>query len=648
MITAEEQAGRTELSFSEEGLKLFFERETHRFLLTLRDDQGREKTFAFKPGRFVTADEKEFSLAEADPEKTEVKIWEKGRGAGIDVLYKDFGPRRISFICRFWLPAESEALMAEWIPLDEGRNEGPEAQRFYWPVPELQDSGYVVLPLQQGVIIPYSWPNEVMKIPFDGQFCTSSAYMPWVGQVGRKGAAWQMIAETPYDGGYKILHPAGGPTKELSFYWLKSLGKWREKRVVRLYFDTADCDYNKQAKRYRAYVKEIGHFTSLAEKIRRNPTVEKLIGAAVVHMGIKTHVAEDSSFFDPKNPEKNDSLVTFAEREKEVRELMELGAGKFYFHVDGWGEPGYDNKHPDIFPVCKEAGGMEGLLKLARTVREGGNLIGLHDQYRDYYFSADSFSRDEAVTDAEGKNPEHARWAGGHQTYLCGTLAPYYLKRNFGELMREGFKPDCSYLDVFTCNEPDECFSKEHPASRRDCLEGRLACFAWLNSQGIVPSSEECTDWAMRELVFCHYGPHHFMLQKPGTPRSGLPVPLFNLVYHDAMMLPWPMEPAEEFREDMMLYALLNAGMPYLIRDAAYPGIDGAFSEVQRKEFLKAKIERTKVVQRLQARLAHEEMVSHHFLDTDGPSRQETVFGDGTRVLVDFAKGEYAIQYPED
>ena len=28
-----------------------------------------------------------------------------------------------------------------------------------------------------------------------------------------------------------------------------------------------------------------------------------------------------------------------------------------------------------------------------------------------------------------------------------------------------------------------------------------------------------------------------------------------------------------------MLYALLNGGAPYLVRDAAYPNIDGAFDE---------------------------------------------------------------------
>ena len=36
--------------------------------------------------------------------------------------------------------------------------------------------------------------------------------------------------------------------------------------------------------------------------------------------------------------------------------------------------------------------------------------------------------------------------------------------------------------------------------------------------------------------------------------------------------------------EDYMLYALLNGGAPYLIRDAAYPNFDGAFDGANREK----------------------------------------------------------------
>ena len=47
--------------------------------------------------------------------------------------------------------------------------------------------------------------------------------------------------------------------------------------------------------------------------------------------------------------------------------------------------------------------------------------------------------------------------------------------------------------------------------------------------------------------------------------------------------------------EDYMLYALLNGGAPYLIRDAAYPNFDGAFEDSIELQ-LEEDIRRCKVV----------------------------------------------------
>ena len=67
-----------------------------------------------------------------------------------------------------------------------------------------------------------------------------------------------------------------------------------------------------------------------------------------------------------------------------------------------------------------------------------------------------------------------------------------------------------------------------------------------------------------------------FMLRPAETPKKGIPVPLFNLVYHDCVIEPWMMDHVSK-DEDYMLYALLAGGAPYLVRDGAYPNTDGAF-----------------------------------------------------------------------
>ena len=146
----------------------------------------------------------------------------------------------------------------------------------------------------------------------------------------------------------------------------------------------------------------------------------------------------------------------------------------------------------------------------------------------------------------------------------------------------------------------------------------------------------------MKELVFCHYGPYDFMLRAPGSPKKGIPVPLFNLVYHDCLILPWPMDHGEG-QEDYMLYALINGGAAYLDKDGAYPGIDGAFDDAARNRELDESIARYRVVADLQEKVAKLELVRHEFDESDW-RRQKSVFADGTEVSVNLADGSFEIR----
>lgn len=96
------------------------------------------------------------------------------------------------------------------------------------------------------------------------------------------------------------------------------------------------------------------------------------------------------------------------------------------------------------------------------------------------------------------------------------------MRRNLTEIKNHGIHLDGAYLDVFTCNEGDECDNPRHRMSRKECYENRKKCFDFLISRNILPSSEEASDWAMKSLVFCHYAPYSFMLQTPGTEQIGV------------------------------------------------------------------------------------------------------------------------------
>lgn len=571
------------------------------------------------------------------------ELFQNGIGTGIRSCFEGFEAngtvRPYSFETLIWIEAVSGDIRFEWLPLCE---EGLSVKKVRWPgemsFEKASRSWYSVLNHQQGLLVPNDWETALDHVVFNGFFETAGAYMPWFGQVkDREG--YIAICETPWNAGYTAEHPAGGPYSHVGIYYEPSLGKMDYRRVLR-YTLLSDCDYNDLCKVYRAYVRETGHLRTLAEKAAQNPSVDRLIGCSFVHTGIKTVVQPDSDFFDPENPEKNNHCTPFSKRTEEIKLLHNMGVEKLYLHLDGWAQPGYDNCHPDYSPACIEAGGWEGMKELADTMHECGYLFGIHDQYRDFYKSAKSFDENYACRLTDGTIPEHHRWAGGPQSYLCATQAPYYLRRNFAALFENGIELDGAYLDVFTCNEGDECTNPEHRMTRRECCEYRGQCFSWLLAHGILSSSEEVSDWAIPSLVFCHYAPYSFMMKRPGLPKDGIPVPLFNLVYHDCVIEPWMMDKASE-NDDYMLYALLNGGAPYLLRDAAYLNTDGSF-EGDELLALEEMIRRSKTVSALHEKIAKCEMVRHR-MNPENWWIQETEFSDGTKVKVDFKNQTYEI-----
>lgn len=580
----------------------------------------------------------------ADAKKISHEEWKTGIGHGILSHFEGFelngADAGIAFDTIVWIEEVSGDVFFEWVPLS---TETVKVKSVYWPgymeFDEKKDSWYTLLNWQQGLLVPNTWKTAVDKVVFDGFMGTAGAYMPWFGQVKDR-AGYIAICEQPWNAAYYTEHPAEGPYTHVGIRWEPSLGKMDYRRVMKYSF-VKNCDYNDLCKIYRNYVIEKGRFKSLAEKAVKTPSIDQLIGSAFLHKGIKTQVMTNSDFYDAENPDKNNHLTPFSVRTEEIKKFHELGVEKLYLHLDGWAEPGYDNQHPDYLPACEKAGGWKAMKELSDTMHECGYLFGIHDQYRDYYYAAKTFDENFATRLADGTIPSHARWAGGPQTYLCATQAPFYVKRNFTEIMDNGIKLDCAYLDVFTCNEGDECSHPWHKMTRRECYEYRNACFEYLLSKGILPSSEEVNDWAIPSLVFCHYAPYDFMLDRPGSPKKGIPVPLFNLVYHDCLIEPWMMDKVSE-EEDYMLYAVLNGGAPYLVRDGAYQNTDGSFAggvEIS----IEDQIKRCKVVSDLHEKVAKCEMVRHEMVDGN-PEVQRTTFADGTVVTVDFQAQTYQIR----
>lgn len=592
--------------------------------LTIRDSKGAciHSDQGFRPFVQKPDGEKDYFTDRI----VETSKYTTGLGEGVRWQVRSEGAEECDFYLEAFLEDFSGEILFSIIPVKDVAMEA-----IYWPAPFMFEEGmkasYSVLPMMQGILLPDDWPEEVRNVE-PPCFLERNGYMPWLGQVRKgDGHGWMAIAETPWDAGYELTHPAGGPTG-LHFLWQESMGRISYPRHLRLKL-FGQCNYVTFCKEYRTYLRERGGARTLNEKINRYPKIGELIGTPVIHTCIKSDMKEEASCYDHLHPEKNYEFTTFSRRREQLEALHRRGVERAYVHLDGWGKSGYDREHPDVWPPCPEAGGMEGLGRLSESCKDMGYLLALHDQYRDYYTDAATYDADNSVMNVSGKRPGECTWNGGQQTYLCASQAYDYVRRNFQKADEGGIRIDGAYLDVFSVMRLDECLDPMHPMTRRECSQYRNECFSFIAERYGIVSSEEPLSSTVDYLALCHHAPYPTMPTLARGKGRGIPVPLFNLVYHDCIFTPWNMLEGEDSvmpdGRSGFLYALLNGGLCYLP------------IEPTEDDLMK-----TEEVNRLNRLVALEEMVNHEFVEGN-PDRQRTTFANGVTVEVDFGKNTWSI-----
>ena len=437
-----------------------------------------------------------------------------------------------------------------------------------------------------------------------------------------------IIVETPDDAAYQFSHPAGGPTV-IGPRWLASLGRFGYPRSARISF-FSEANYVDMAKRYRRYVMDTGLFVSLAEKIARTPGVKDLIGVPQTRLSILRNMSPDSDRYDTKDPSKNYSLTTFDERASQLRELKARGFDRVLVLISGWPHLGYDRQHPDSLPPPEKAGGWEGMKRLVDTARGLGYPYMLHDQYRDYYLDAPSYDAQFAVREEDARVPAQAfpgsrfgdskdgdipmmrHWDGGRQAYLNNRFWLGHLLKNYQLFFDYGIKPQGIYLDVIGYVPPDEDFNPEHPTTRSQAMAGRAATMNWSRHNLGIVMTEAGADWVI---------PYVDVINQSGGGSKAILVPLYNLVYHDAVIVSYGARDQQS-----LLRGLLNGGVPELPITAT----DEKTISLMRQ------------MMTLHQRVGLLEMTRHDFLDKNY-RKERTTFADGTTVTVDWDTNTFAV-----
>ena len=491
-----------------------------------------------------------------------------GTGEAVTVRYEGFAGTDYAFETHVWIESTTGDVIAEWVPLNDA---ALDVTRVTWPAPftfdEPNGDWVTLITHGQGTMIPNDWPTPTSAIPFDGRYWTEGGYMPFHAQIRDlrhpDAAGYVAICETPANAGYVIDHPAHGPHTHIGTWFEPSLGRMDYRRTVRYRLLAGElATVTGVAKTYRAWADEHGLLRTLAEKAVRNPSIRQLPGCMWMHVGAKTHIQPDSSMYDAEHPERNDALVTFGRRADQLRALRKAGVGRLYMHLDGWGQPGYDNQHPDYLPACAEAGGWEGAARARRhrarvriPVRPARPVprTTIAMPPRTTIATPYAWPTVRSPNTRVGPEVDSNTCAGGSP--------PTTFKRNYREIAAHGVELDGTYLDVFTCNEGDECANPGHRMSRADCYRERAAASVGCYRAASSPAPRRWRTGPCPCLCSAITRPTISSSPRRDAPRGGVPVPLQNLVYHDCVIEPWMMDRVTG-GDDYMLYALLNGGSP--------------------------------------------------------------------------------------
>ncbi len=587
----------------------------------------------------------EFPLRLADAEKISIEPYDTGFKTGVKITlsgWRHVKPSELTLYLTVCLEGTNDELV-----FDTAAKEGNTVVReLNWPTAmDAHDVDYTLLPSGRGVMLPRDWPHVYYPIrrvkdgkvdPTDHTVLQShvieSWSMSWWGfQKGK--SAMMVIVETPDDAAYQFSHPAGGPTV-IGPRWLNSLGKFSYLRTARMCF-FEQGNYVTLAKRYRRYAMDTGLFVSLKEKIARTPILASLIGTPQTRVSILHNQSTDSDRYDKTN---HYSLFTFDERAKQLRDLKARGVDHTLVFVSGWAHLGYDRQHPDPLPPPEAAGGWDGMKHLSDTCRELGYPFIFHDQYRDYYVDAPSYDAQFAIHEEddslpakaafgsrfgdwkEGQIPFMRHWDGGKQGYLNSRFQPGHLKKNYQLMFEHGIHPDGIYIDVIGYVPPDEDYNPEHPTTRADAMRGQIDLLNWSRQNLGFTATEAGSDWVV---------PYVDCVNQSGSAGKTNSVPLYFLVYHDAMLVSFGGQRSGGDRN--LLQGILFAGVPEL-------PVAAADMDDQRLALLKE-------MAALNKRVGLLEMTDHQFLDSKH-NQERTTYADGTTVTVDWTTSSVKIDPP--
>jgi len=490
--------------------------------------------------------------------------------------------------------------------------------------------------------------GEGLLLPVDDQnyplgngvtyFCGGGLSMAWMGVTDSKfETGYMAVLETPYDAALRTKRENGLIT--FSPVWLPSMEKFGyDRKITYHFFDKGG--YVAQAKTYRDYIWKKNQVITLKEKMKRFPAMEKMLGGVQIYVWDKAREVE------------------FA------KELKTSGIEKALFLWDAnhtpYPEIGYDTKLKELDYAT---GGYE-LFTDLKTRDTASYEVDQHGPMRFAHTVYPGKFNQLAARKSDGKTYFNQF---GHTT--CPEAVRPEIYRKVEAKLKE-FQHETFFLDVYTANGLFECYSKDHPLTREQFVEAVVKNHQIIEDKyNLYLGGEWGAEFANAHVAYVHgimtlqrtwWGSG---IEKKGTiyytgdwrsnPRPTqmvgtrvandtylkysineyTRVPLYDLVYHDAVVTSWRWEDGNHHTPEIWwkkdLFNMLYGSAPLWNLDRE-----------RWQEYKYTFIDSYKKVAPWLQQIATDELVSHRFV-TEDHQVQESVFSSGKKIVVNFGGEDY-------
>ncbi len=517
--------------------------------------------------------------------------------------------------------------------------DGPMQREIMYPPAFVSQPGdRLIVPVNEGV----GYPVEMRDIRV-GRLIAYGGHgvcMAFWGQVDdATGAGMMGILETPDDAAIEIAprkYAADGrELLEVGPVWEPSMHAFRYPRRVRyVFFDhgghVAAC------KRYRQYAKKIGLFKPFSEKVKTNPNIDILLGAANIWCWDWNWNANHEDWRGTK--------VAL------VREMRELGFDRILWSGGGSAEEiAQMNEIPRV---------LTSRYDIYQDIMDPANFEKVDYVHGDW--TTEAWPHDVNWTAADGTwrrgwevDPKDKTQPRMACAVICDAKAvPYARKRISEELKTKPFT--ARFIDTTVAAPWFECYHPDHPMTRTDSRKHKMELLKLIGELGLICGSETGHD---ASVPYCDYfegmlslGPYRIdeagrdmiRLIDDVPPQienfqvnPAVRLPLWELVYHDCVVAHWYWGDYNNklpavWRQRDLFNALYGTPPMYMFTRKDWDANKVRFLESYHTATPSSRA------------TAYAEMADHRILSGDRMV-QQTMFSNGVTVTVNFGDAPFTL-----